>query len=289
MLHVLDKVLREIDEHIVSHPPERGGALLGLVEKPVITRFVYDESSAATRSSYRPSKKLSQKVREIELAENIEYKGIIHSHPGNMDRPSAQDERELVTGLRINSHMSFYLVPIVTTSPCQNTQPSEIAVGRGKISFYAAYREQDGRVDIRQKRVEKIPLLNDLERVSQKLGSLDSPDVFLTEHNGLDAFAGRVALEEERELMVIASETYPVLPPVILLTENGSTKQVEYTWPLDVQPESRLLALVKQISTTDPSIEGTEKTEASRSPFAGSKSLLELNLGGYPHGKTRSE
>src|SRR4051812_22763268 len=114
MLFVLDRPLREISAHIATHEPERGGALLGSIGKLVVTRFISDPEAETSGSTYRPSRELNRQVKEVEATEGLEFKGIVHSHPGRLDRPSGQDERELRIGLDLNPHLATYLLPIVT-------------------------------------------------------------------------------------------------------------------------------------------------------------------------------
>ena len=52
MLYVADWVLRAIDAEIGSHPPERGGALLGPRDRPVLTHLVPPPRNSILRRSF---------------------------------------------------------------------------------------------------------------------------------------------------------------------------------------------------------------------------------------------
>src|SRR5512142_1484354 len=139
-MFVGDWVLRAIASEIAAHAPERGGALLGPPQRPLVTHFAPDPDAATTSSSYRPSRALDARVKELEAGAGLELKGIVHSHPRGVDRPSDHDATELATGLRLNGHMARYLAPIVTAPTDGELEPHELALGTGKISFFAGYR-----------------------------------------------------------------------------------------------------------------------------------------------------
>ena len=249
----MDKVISEIATLIAAHPPERGGALLGFIGRPFVTRFVFDDYARATQITYQPSRDLAQKVMEVEAHEDLELKGIIHSHPGGMDHPSGQDEYELRVGLEINTHMPFYLAPIVTRliRP-QNLDNHELQAGLGKISFYAAYRKRGGKVQVRRIPVTEVPMQQDLLRICSAFGSSRPPDIFITNFSMVQMPAGRVVLDG-LELLFLFSDLYPAVPPILLLTpEGGDTEQVNLNWRIQTPAEDRLLEAVRSIIFPPP-------------------------------------
>src|SRR5512142_1111788 len=169
-MFVGDWVLRAIASEIAAHAPERGGALLGPPQRPLVTHFAPDPDAATTSSSYRPSRALDARVKELEVAAGLELKGIVHSHPRGLDRPSDHDASELATGLRLNGHMPRYLAPIVTSPRQGELDRHEIGMGSGKISFFAGHRLRSGEAEVRPCRVIVIPLLRDVERAAAVLG-----------------------------------------------------------------------------------------------------------------------
>ena len=243
-MHVGDWVLRAIGDEIAAQPPERGGALLGPPQRPVVTRFVADPEAAVTSSSYRPSRALDARVKEMELHDDLELKGIVHSHPRGFDRPSERDAAELATGLRLNGHMATYLAPIVTTPAPEALGENELAVGPGKISFFAAHRTRSDGAQVRPCRVHVVPLFGDLERVAEALGCA-APEPFVSDAGAGSLLAARFELDGATELLLLTTEHYPALAPVLLVTVKGSpTEQLQVPWRLDVPAGERLTSAV---------------------------------------------
>ena len=61
---ICDWVLRDVGADLAAHPPERGGALLGLPGRPLVTRYEPDPSAAAAARSWAPSRALAARVQE---------------------------------------------------------------------------------------------------------------------------------------------------------------------------------------------------------------------------------
>lgn len=276
LLYISQQVIREIEQDIAIYPPERGGALLGPIGKPIVTRFLFDGEAITSYTSYRPSRTLNQQVKQVELSENLELKGIIHSHPNGMDRPSGQDEYELKVGLELNPHMAFYLAPIVTTlQSYQHLREHELRVGRdAKISFFSAYRQKGGSIRVEPIAVQeisaielvqieqnlapvalpspsqKILLQPHLERICHHFGSNVPPEIFITEIEGISIPVGRVILNGGLELLFLVSQSYPVTPPILWVTPmGGDTEQVELPWSLVTPPEERLVKAITSLIT----------------------------------------
>ena len=239
-MYVCDWVLRAIEAEVGRHPPERGGALLGPPHRPLLSRFVPDPEAASTPSSYSPSRALDRRVKEVEARERLELKGIVHSHPSSMERPSEQDAYELGVGLRLNGHMPHYVAPIVTSSPPRSLQAHELPLGDGKIAFYAGHRAQGSKARVVPLPVHAVPLLSDLERLASELGAA-ALDVFDSDIGTGAVLAGKLSLPGA-ELLVLASELYPSMPPVLLLTPAGEpTEQLPIAWRLDAAADQRLV------------------------------------------------
>lgn len=239
-MYVCDWLLGEIEAHLGAHPPERGGALLGPRGRPLLTRLLPDPEAAATAASYRPSRALDARAREIERIEGLELKGIVHSHPRGLDRPSEQDALELAEGLRRNGHMPHYLAPVVTAGPAGELGPHELAIPSGKVSFFAGFRAGEGPAEVLPQRVVLVPLLGDLARAAGALGG-GAPEPLLLDLGSGPAPAGRLPLPGGLELIVAASELYPAVPPVLLaVSEGGEVDQVQIPWRIATPPSERL-------------------------------------------------
>jgi molybdopterin/thiamine biosynthesis adenylyltransferase len=246
-VYVADWVLRALDAEIGRPAPERGGALLGPRDRPVLTHLVPDPDAAGTSTTWAPSRQLDARVKALERGVGLELKGIVHSHGAGLDRLSPQDALEVAEGLRLNGHLARYLAPIVTAAGAEALDTHELPLGRNKISFFAGYRTRGGGTEVRPLRVELVPLLRDLERAAEALGGGDA-EGFLSDAGGAAVLAGRLRLGGGLELSVLASELYPELPPVLLLVEEGrATEQLQAPWALASPPEDRLVAALRTV------------------------------------------
>jgi proteasome lid subunit RPN8/RPN11 len=239
-------VLRGVEADVCARAPERGGALLGPPGRALVTRWLADDEAATTSASYRPSRALDARVKEAERGEGLELKGVLHSHPRGLDHPSEQDARELAVGLRVNGHLASYLAPIVTSprEPGAQLEAHEVALGAGKVSFFAAHRAREGGAVVRPVAVRVVPLQGDLERVATLLGG--AVEAFVSDAGAGPMLTGRVHLDGGVELLVLASELYPALPPALLVTAEGATDQLDARWRLDAPAEERLVLAVRE-------------------------------------------
>lgn len=245
-----DWVLGELERDVAAHAPERGGALLGPRGRPLVTRFLRDPDAAATGASWAPSRALDAAVKALEQEEGLELKGIAHSHPPGLDHPSEQDVRELAEGLRRNGHMPCYLAPVITRGGGPDLEAHELPLSSGKLSCFAAWRAPDGGARVLPYRPRILPLRRDLARVARELGG-GSP-AMLDVDLGVGLLpAGRVRLPGDLELVVVAGEQYPAIPPVVLVTRGGDTEQVQLPWRLD-DPEEERLARAIRASVSPP-------------------------------------
>jgi proteasome lid subunit RPN8/RPN11 len=80
-------ILREL----TSRRPEYGGMLLGPKDSDVVTHFVADENGLAGSASFTlDAAGLNRTLREFRQC-GLDAKGLVHSHPHGMTRPSAGD------------------------------------------------------------------------------------------------------------------------------------------------------------------------------------------------------
>jgi len=144
MIIYTDRVIEKIGRSIASYEPERGGALLGIPNSNLITEFIEDPLADVTHASYFPSKELTVEVNELELRHGLQFKGIIHSHPGNFNVPSGQDENAFALGLSINPRLSGFVAPIVTVvNKYGQYDKNDLKLSpRGQLTSYVAYREK---------------------------------------------------------------------------------------------------------------------------------------------------
>jgi molybdopterin/thiamine biosynthesis adenylyltransferase/proteasome lid subunit RPN8/RPN11 len=241
-----DWVLGDLEREIVAHPPERGGALLGPRGRPLVSRLLPDPEAVASSASWAPSRALDAAVKLLERDEGLELKGVVHSHPRGLDHPSEQDVRELAEGLRRNGHMPCYLAPIVTRGEATDLAPHELPLPSGKLSCFAAWREPDGAARILPYRPRVLPLGRDLELLARELGASALGLLDADPGCGLVP-AGRLRLPDGVELLVVAGEHYPAMPPVLLVTQGGETEQLQVPWRLDDPEEERLLRAARTV------------------------------------------
>lgn len=267
MLYIYDSVLEQIKADIGDKAPERGGALLGEPGKPIISKFIFDSQAFTTSSTYSPSRKLNKNVQEVEEKEGLEYKGIIHSHPGEYDQPSSQDMAELATGLRLNKHMPFYLVPIVTTnSEKEMLEPHELKINEMKISFYAGYPEKvkeqkpftrfiGDEVSLQAMEVKKIPeglLTRDLETLCKEKRGLHLPEVFVIDFEDEPMLAGKIEVEDLFELLLLLDISYPFGQPRVLVTHiDGKQEELIPDWSGEGPFMNKLDRFISQIIDKD--------------------------------------
>ena len=246
-MHVLDSVLAALEAEIGAHPPERGGALLGPRGHPLVSDFLPDPEAVSWAVTWSPSRALDAGVKEREREGLLELKGLVHSHPPGLDAPSAQDARELAEGLARNGHMASYLAPVLTHGRrvrAPELGAHELALPSGKVSFFAAHRLRGGGAEVRPEPVRAVPLGADLRLAAQALGA-GSCQVHVAELEGAPVLAGRIALPG-LELLLLASQHYPALPPVLLSTpEGGPTAQRDLSWSLALPGPERLLAALR--------------------------------------------
>lgn len=236
MYFILDEAVRQITDQVTNHKPERGGALLGIPGRPVITRFLYDDKAETTYTSYQPSDDLGEVVQLLEM-EGLELKGIIHSHPGNLDRPSSGDQVPLKDGLRVNPHLSHFLMPIITQM--ETSAPHELASGDGKISFFLGQNSRDG-VTLSTKSITEIPLLRDLESLARHLKSDSDPQIIIGNRDGIDQIMGVVSARDV-DLFILVNEYYPFSAPTVLISRGGAdTEYLPISWSMDTPEVERL-------------------------------------------------
>lgn len=247
-VYIYDFVLDSIARDIGMHPPERGGALLGPVGKYCVSQFIFDAEAATSPASFRPSQAIGQRVQAAESASGREFKGLVHSHPGTVDRPSSQDRVSIRNALDLNPHLAVYLAPIVSSEASDVLASHELRLEPGRISFFIAQRSRGGNITLMSHDVYSVPLRRDLTAVAHHYGASQEAECFVSKLGSAEIAAGRVFLPDGTELMVMASELYPGTPPLVLVTAaDGSTEQLQVAWRLDAPPEERLLQAISAV------------------------------------------
>lgn len=239
---IFDTVLDTISSTIGSRPVETGGALLGSYGNSLIVDFVYDEEGAVTGSTYVPSAGLTQVVQRNEIERYLQFKGIVHSHPGTFDSPSGPDEESFLAGLQTNLELGRYLAPIITLRE-GSPAPNKLKIGDGVwASFYVAVRSRSRGVRVAPCLPKVIWFARDVRKLATDL-RLPDPEFFPTDSNALYSVSGQIALRNNSKLVLAASGSYPEAPPLALFFDGltGETKQLSLRWSVTSEPERRLV------------------------------------------------
>ena len=110
---IADHARDRIRSEIALHPPERGGALYGPADYPMISHFEYDDAAVTTADTYTPSRELIRNIARVERETGLKFKGIVHSHPAGINKPSSTDKRAVASLFRDNRHLAWIFLPIV--------------------------------------------------------------------------------------------------------------------------------------------------------------------------------
>lgn len=99
---------------ICSRPAESGGLLLGQVGTNDVCDFFFDAGGNFTGASYSPDYvTLNKKLKEEWIPAGIDYKGVVHSHPGSLDTLTDEDLIYIQRLLKANSDMPMFIAPII--------------------------------------------------------------------------------------------------------------------------------------------------------------------------------
>ena len=254
MFSVLDSVLEGIHQEILAHPPERGGALYGPPYQPLVSYFELDATARNTSVLYTPSDALVRRIPEVERSRNLEFKGIVHSHPGGMDRFSGPDRLAVETALSDNPHLAFFLLPIVNDDPPRSEGDHITPLGRGRITWYAGHRVRNGRADIDIAGVHVIPIARDTDAVADMLRADAPVDGGVVGVEGRRLFTRHLSFPAGEMILMFGTD-YPAAPPIALYTANGrSTEQLVLDWPMTTPAHQRLTnAVSAAITQSEPS------------------------------------
>jgi proteasome lid subunit RPN8/RPN11 len=209
----LDDVLSQIEEKVAAFPPERGGALLGPVGQPLVTEFIYDQVASTSGVTFRPSRWLEGQVHARERGNaDIEFKGILHSHPGGMSWPSSGDHIAYEDSLGGAPWLGRLVTPIVTVGrrPCEE---HELALPSGIMSVYVTERRSEG-VVVERAAPHVLPFSQHLQDLAAALkGTASCPGS--VEIEGQLYLSGVIQLPA-LDLQVLAGPAYPFTAPTVI-------------------------------------------------------------------------
>lgn len=247
-MNIVDLAYESIRLNIAVHKPERGGALYGPRDYPLITHFEYDESGETSSVSYIPSTKLIENVGVVERNTGLQFKGIVHSHPAGFTRPSLGDEQTVQSFFRLNPHISTMALPIV-----QQVINKE---GQDKLNFIHWYRAERRAslsssqysifgnrlgaqdlppVAVLSEEINVIPigahvnyLLNRLEEGGLKLVCDQKIQNLKIASSELMGLVAKDSLGHE--FMYFVPMDYPVVAPIVLYQRGEVTESLPFMW-----------------------------------------------------------
>lgn len=222
----VDDVLSDIERDVAGHRPERGGALLGPVGLPVISRFIHDPQAATSGVTYQPSRALQHAVTQAERADrNMELKGMLHSHPGEMDHPSSGDRVAIADSLDGAPWLGRFVSPIVTGGPGRGRGTAhEIALPSGTMSVYVAEFGSDKRLDLQPAQATILPIVRDTSQVAAAL-SATLLGRGLVEVDSLLYLSAGIRLDG-LDLQLLFPWSYPTTAPIMLAVPDDTATAV---------------------------------------------------------------
>lgn len=240
MIEITDAALESIYEEIGRYPPERGGALLGPPGLDIVSTFVADRSANATQATYSSTLELNRVVRNLELSESLEFKGIVHSHPGQFDRPSGQDMAEFTKSLRINRHLG-HVVAIIVNRHNGPTGSHQIRHREMVVTAFVVWRTSKGTPNAESLKV--LSPSTDLQTLATEFQlAANSTPTIVANIDGHTLFSSSLALAEDCELSLVAGAGYPVTPPLLIeVTGADNTTEVPCHWRPSAPASTRLV------------------------------------------------
>lgn len=111
-------VHRQIMGTVGTKVPENGMVLGGDPAEGIVRHVVFDDGAERSGSTYSPDHvRLNSLLADWWRPSGIRLLGFVHSHPGQLARPSAGDLHYADVILKANPHLDRLLMPIVTVSP----------------------------------------------------------------------------------------------------------------------------------------------------------------------------
>ena len=111
-MKIKHKTYKEILTHYTSAPPERGG-ILGKKDG-IIVDYIHDNTCPIlNRAIYVPDKEFLNKCIEEWAKKDIEFCGIVHSHPDGQDTLSGGDMEYIKALYEVNSQLKNSYFPLV--------------------------------------------------------------------------------------------------------------------------------------------------------------------------------
>jgi len=242
---ITDYALLQIESTVGRFTPEKGGALLGIPYEDTVTDFLFDPDAQVTSVVYHNTADLVRLIAARESESEVRFKGILHSHPGTLARPSGQDLSEFATGLELNPGLPTYVSPIVTFDLARPLDAHEIAVAGTRISFFGSRRGSRG-VSTFGMAPRVLPISESLERagLSAAAGLPALVYVDRVPFIGVNIPGGNGL--PDGECVVLFPTSFPTVPP-LLIGPDGALLQIG--WDLAIPVGDRLARALSERTT----------------------------------------
>ena len=112
MYYIYSNVYEEIIKTIGNAPIESGG-IIG-IKNNIICKFYFDKSESRHNTMYIPNTKVLNYIIDKWADSNIDFAGIVHSHPNSCTTPSLEDYYYATNLKQLNPTLKKILFPIVT-------------------------------------------------------------------------------------------------------------------------------------------------------------------------------
>lgn len=293
---VTDDFLEKVAASVGSRQPESGGAILGPSGHQSVTHFQFDPKGAVTGASYIPSDALQDEVSLRESQQGLQLKGILHSHPGGMNRLSGTDVESFGHYLDENPHLPFLIAPIGTfpTRRNQALDGHELQVGALRLSWFAVLRGRSPIVEPVQPSLRPIGALR--QALLSRLGGSRIADTFSGALEGAPTISIELSLADGRTVLVTVTEAFPLAAPSVMVSAEGRAQGKSLTalplpWDLGLPATDRLADFADHVlsslnqrtppsRSSSPSMNdrGEGDDSVSRAPLASRSSMQPSGL-----------
>lgn len=256
---ITDTALRKIAGTVGQRVPESGGALMGPAGADLVTDFIFDPQASVTGASYVPSDWLQKAVNQAESSEGtLTLKGILHSHPGGMNKPSSTDLESFETYLQANSGLEEFAAIICTfvsggRHGSSALQSHELMAADGvlRYSFFRASATGNRSARLRTDRPRVVSVGAFLGSLVDSLGpdwAYSQP--VATTIDGVGGLLAEVQLCGRTEALFFLSGSFPVAPPTATFGSalSGGEGFHGLPWDLSQTFQERVTAVSEAIN-----------------------------------------
>jgi len=254
-----DNTLNEIALTIGTRTPETGGALFGPDNSNLVSLFVFDEKARTTAITYTPSTELIRRIPEIEMRDGVIFKGVIHSHPSSLDRPSGPDILAFRRTLDTNPRLRSLITPIVNLEGGSKQADAYPLNDTSTMRVFQAFRASGRRhVELDPARVRLMPIDAVARCASEALARKTDREVATQcghERINGDAFVRRTLTvtctgSDEQRLDLYFPTQFPLLAPLAMWSEYGKQQWLQLNWQPDEFSADALAASLTEAITS---------------------------------------